>query len=245
MHKALIYITLTAIAMCMASCSGMSQRKERNYIRNGNESYRNETYADAEHAYIKALEENDTSRIARFNYASTLNRQAPNTSAPDSLYARADSIMLKLASEKDHPVTSQPANFDMGNRSYRQEDYGAAVAFYKEALRQNPDDNVARENLRLAQLKLQQQQQNQDEQQNQDQEQQDQEQQQDQQQQQQQDQQQQQQDQQQQQPQPNNLSDENIEQTLKAIDAADARTREEVAKKEAQKTAPSSTSKPW
>lgn len=243
MHKALTYIALALVSLSMASCSGMSQRKERNHITHGNEVYRDGSFAEAEHAYLKALEENASSRIAQFNYASALNRQAPNASTPDSLYSRADSIMTRLASDKEYAITSQPANFDLGNRMYRKEQYAQAVEYYKAALRLNPDDNIARENLRLAQLKLDQQQQDQENQQDQQDQQQDQQQQ--QQDQQQQNQQQDNQDQQQQPQQPENLSKENIEQTLKAIDAADARTREEVAKKEAQKRAPSSTSKPW
>lgn len=48
------------------------------------------------------------------------------------------------------------ANYDLGNLAYRQQQYEQAIELYKNALRNNPNDENARHNLRLAQLKLKQ-----------------------------------------------------------------------------------------
>ena len=147
--------------------------------------------------------------------------------------------------------------YNRGNIAYKGEDYASAIEMYKNALRRNPENNKARENLRLAQLKQQQQQQNQDQNkdknkdqqdQNKDQQDQNKDQNQDQnkdqqdqnkdkqdqnkdqqnQQQQQQNQQQQQQNQQQQQQQQGGLSQQNAQQILKAMDDKEAAIRMKV-----------------
>lgn len=242
-----------AFVACSSSDSGddseerkpESTKKERNLLREGNSEYRDEHYNESLDAYLKAYNENPESELAQFNYASALYRQAPNSENVDSIYAQADSIMSTLSSGALDRQVREAANYDLGNRMYRKESYREAIEFYKGALRMNPDNDAARENLRLAQLKInddnqdQQQQQNQD--QNQDQ--------------QQQDQQPQQQQPQQQQPQEKNqqqneqnrqaLSKENMDNILKTVEAADKRTRKEMEQKEARKAAPSSTSKPW
>lgn len=77
--------------------------------------------------------------------------------------SRANSMLAELSADAE-PGIAQPAFYDRGNLAYKGEDYSSAVEHYKNALRRNPADDAARENLRLAQLKLQQQQQNQNQQ---------------------------------------------------------------------------------
>ena len=45
------------------------------------------------------------------------------------------------------------AFYNLGNLAYVNEQYDQSIELYKNALRQNPEDDEARDNLRLAQLK--------------------------------------------------------------------------------------------
>lgn len=60
------------------------------------------------------------------------------------------------------PVLASRANYNLGNLAFSNEDYQSALGLYKQALRLNPDDNDARRNLRITQLKLQNQNQDKD-----------------------------------------------------------------------------------
>lgn len=147
-----------------------STKKERNFMKEGTDLYKKKRYAEAEVSYNKALGENPDNRVAKFNLASTYIKQRGEDadSKGDSLMSRANAMLAELSAAPE-PNIAQAAYYDRGNLSYKGEDYASAVEHYKNALRRNPADNAARENLRLAQLKLQQQQQqNQNKDQNQD-----------------------------------------------------------------------------
>lgn len=139
-----------------------STKKERNYIREGNKMYLDKRYADAEKSYRKALQENEFSPLAMFNLATTFLKQAnPNDTAQNGLLKQAQNLLDAVAHSSD-PKLASKAYYDLGNIAYNQRDYAKSISFYKDALRRNPDDDEARENLRLAQKQLQDQQQNQD-----------------------------------------------------------------------------------
>ena len=250
---------LMAILLLVAvSCSGddkdkeqpvVSTKKERNFIKEGTQLYGQQRYAEAEVSYNKALEINPDNHVAKFNLASSFIKQRGEDlkNKEDSLLARA-SVMLAELKDAPNLKVSQAAYYDRGNLAYKSEDYGTAVELYKDALRRDPTDDMARQNLRMAQLKLQEQQQNQNKDQNnqdQDKNQQDKDQQQQQQQQQNQDQQNQDKDnqdqqngqqdkkeEQKQQPQQQKggLSDANAQQILKAMEDKENATRQKVEK---------------
>lgn len=149
-----------------ASDNGITTTKrERNYIKEGNRLYAEKRYAEAEVAYKKALEENAANEVALFNLASTYIRQAGADNG-NALIASADSIMKNLASQAQDISIAEKSFYNLGNMAFNKEDYKSSIDMYKNALRRNPDNDQARENLRMAQLKLQEQQ---DQQQNQDQ----------------------------------------------------------------------------
>lgn len=139
----------------------VSTKRERNSIREGNKLYEQQRYAEAEVAYKKALQENPDNSVAQFNLASSYLKQRGEDLAnkQDSLIRTADAMLAKVAQS---PELAEPSFYDRGNVAYKGEDYAAAIEMYKNALRRNPENNQARENLRLAQLKKQEQDQNQD-----------------------------------------------------------------------------------
>lgn len=241
-----------------------STKRERNYMKEGKSLFDKQRYAEAEVNFKKALGENPDNARAQFNLASSYLKQRGEdlSNKGDSLIRQADQIFAQTAGNTDVEL-AELSFYDRGNIAYKGEDYAAAIEMYKNALRRNPENNHARENLRLAQLKKQEQDQNKDNQQNKD-DQQNQDQNQDQQQQQQnqdqqdkndqqdkdkqQDQQQQQDQKQQQQQQQGGLSEQSAAQILKAMDDKESATRMKVEQMKQDKEKQSSQrqiGKPW
>ena len=255
--KRIIFFILLSVAvfpaMAQEKAKDTSTRKERNYIREGNKYYEEKRFADAEVAYRKALEENAASQLAMYNLATSLIRQSgsANPNEGNNPMAEAQSLLQNVAQSADDMSIAEKAFYNLGNMAFNQQQYDQAINMYKGTLRKNPDNDKARENLRLAQLKRQEQQQQQNQDQNKDQDKQDQNQ--DQQQQQQnqdqdknkdqdkqdQNQNQQKQDEQKQQPpqqQQGGISDANADKILKAMENEENATRrkvQEMKKKEA------------
>ena len=176
MKHSAIYIVLSVMSLTwLCACSNNepaeSTKAERNFIVEGNEQYAQGNYTEAEAAYRKALTENPNSAMAQFNLASALLRQDPKMgkSAPAPVQPQqADTTLQEQASEQlqhaveilkslaegsTDPAVASVAAYDLGNISYKQQDYGQAIECYKEALRKNPKYDDARYNLRMAQLK--------------------------------------------------------------------------------------------
>lgn len=140
-----------------------STKRERNSIKEGNELYAKQRYAESEIAYKKALEENPDNQTAQFNLASAYLKQRGEdlSNKGDSLVRTADAMLAKTAQSQNKAI-AENSFYDRGNVAYKSEDYAAAIEHYKHALRRNPENDQARQNLRLAQLKKQEQDQNKD-----------------------------------------------------------------------------------
>ncbi len=169
-HRNISHIIIL-LAMCglfLVSCGNDAPeiptvKKERKHIRRGNKDYNDKRYAEAEVSYIKALQEAPTSPITRYNLALALLRQGDMSNrndGGDSLVNRATQLLEQVAKERVTPQLTSHACYALGNVAYSREDYAQAIEHYKNALRCDPLDDEARDNLRLAQLKQQQQQQN-------------------------------------------------------------------------------------
>ncbi len=180
-------VAIATLAIMVAGSAGVSadsktapasNRYERNYIVDGNKLYRQSRFAEAETMYKKALEQNPTSAEARFNLAASYIRQSGSAdpNADRNPMGEARNILSDLAQLRSDMTDAERniarlANYNLGNIAFNNNDFSAAIENYKRALRIDPDDDRARQNLRLAQLKLkeqQQQDQNKDQNQNQD-----------------------------------------------------------------------------
>ncbi|MCM1020725.1 MAG: tetratricopeptide repeat protein [Muribaculum sp.] len=147
-----------------------STRKERNFIRQGNKHYNEKHFSEAEVQYRKALEENELSEAGQYNLAAALIRQAGNADPNNgnNPMAEAQTLLNDLARTANNVEIAEKAFYNLGNMAFNQQQYDQAISMYKGALRKNPDNDKARENLRLAQLKRQQQQQDKNQDKNQD-----------------------------------------------------------------------------
>lgn len=214
-----------------------AQKNVRNFIKEGNQLYRSEKFADAEVKYRKALEIDPNNEYAQFNLASSLLKQSGNANPNEGKNPVEDAktILQDLTTTGQNQSIKEKCYHNLGNLAFDQQQYAESISFYKKALRINPDNDRTRENLRIAQLKLQEQKKNQ---QNQEQNNQQQEQQQEQKKEEQkkeeqkQQQQQNKEEQQQNQQQQSSMSDANAEKILKAMENEEAKTRRRV---EAQK----------
>ena len=214
-------------------CFSAFAQTDRHEVRSGNRKFRKGDYKQAEIDYRRALVKDSLSLAGNYNLAADLYRQE-----------RYDEALKYLETIKDTaPESASAADYwyNKGAAQLQQKDYSGAKKSFRECLLLNPDDMDAKENYSYAKKmeKEQQQQQdqngdgnqnqdqNQDQNQNQDQQQQNED----------QDKQDQQPDQdkqdQKQQPQPQEISPQQAQQMLKAIQAKEKETQDKVNKEKA------------
>lgn len=228
--KRIAYIFICALMLIATPAWGAdnSTKRERNLIRQGNELYSQGKYHEALENYEKALVLNPSSYYALYNKACALVKLASDDNKGTANDPRkvAAGIFEQVGANTEVPLLAEYANYNLGNMAFNDNEFDRAINAYKAALRINPNNRKARQNLLLA-LQRKEQQQNQQQQQQQDQ-----------QQQQQQDQQQQQQEQQQQQPQ----MSQNSEQILQSVQNKENATRQRERRPVQGRP---STDKPW
>ena len=200
---------------------GQTDKKQ---IREGNKLYKNEKFRESEVSYQKALKKDPQSFKANFNLGDALYKQEK--------YEEAAKQFTDVSSKATDKANSSMVYHNLGNSYLLQNKLDESINAYKNALRTNPKDMATKYNLAYAQLmkKKQEQQQNQDNKdKNQDQQQQ-------QQQQQNQDQNKEKEKDQQQQPQQNEqqISKEDAEHMLQALQDDEKNTQEKVKKMQAQ-----------
>ncbi len=198
----------TLTMFCAVVCITSAAQSERKHIRESYQHYTNEEYEQAQESSAKAMVSAPESYEANYNYANSLFKQEKIDEAQEKYE--------QLAAQETDPQRVAELNHNLGDCHYVKQEYDQSIEAFKNALRANPADDEARYNLLAAKKMQQQQQQNQDQNQNQDKQQDKQDQQQQQQQQQQQNQDQQQQNQQQQE-QEQQLSREDAQRLLDAI----------------------------
>ena len=234
----------------------LNAQNERKVIRQGLKSYEQGDYGEAEVQFRKAGDINQESFEARFNTGAAMYEQEK--------YDETVKQYESLAEQAEDPESMAHVWHNIGNSLLEAQQFGPSIEAYKNSLRLNPGDQDTKYNLAYAKQKLQEQQQqqnqeqqdqqNQDQQDQQNQEQQDkqnQEQQdqqnqkqQDQQNQEQQDQQNQEQQDQEQQPQPQQISKEDAERMLNAIQQQEKDVKDKVDKRKAAVTK-GKTEKDW
>lgn len=212
---------LTIITLSLCCTLSFAQKAD---LRKGNRQFSKGEFAEADISYRKGLLKDSTLISGKYNLANTLYREQNYDEAKKLLTYDFKAI-------RQDPMA--PAIlFNLGNVAIAQEDWNTAVEAYGRCLMLTPDDIQAKENYTFARYHLQNQNQNQDgdgennqDQQNQDQ--------QDQNQNQDQQNQDKNQDKQQQQPQPVELSPQQAQQLLQAIQEKERETQDKVDKEKA------------
>ncbi len=165
MRRCYLYFIITCCIFFSSKLQSFSQ-SEKHYIRDGNKQFRNATidpkkvdslkYKSAEQAYKNALDEKPDSYEATYNLGNAYYRQKKFKDAI---------TQYKIAANKNMPKKEQAWNYhNMGNTLMQSGQLQECIESYKNALKNNPHDKETKYNLAYAQymLKKQQQQQKKD-----------------------------------------------------------------------------------
>jgi Ca-activated chloride channel family protein len=136
---------IALVALLCLSFQAIAQPVEED-IKKGNDFYRQQQYEPAATAYDAALIKDPANRIARFNRASVTYRM--------SKYSEAIKSFEDLARDGNAADEKAKAFYNKGAILSSQKRLEESIDAYKDALRQNPNDKEARENLQKALLEL-------------------------------------------------------------------------------------------
>ncbi|HRA11417.1 MAG TPA: tetratricopeptide repeat protein, partial [Chitinophagaceae bacterium] len=115
-------------------------------IKAGNDFYKQQEYLKASAEYAKALEAEPSNITAKFNQANALFKLDKKVEA-----AVIYNDVVKMATDKS---LLSKAWYNKGVILSNQQNLEESIEAYKNALRNNPDDKEARENLQKAMLEL-------------------------------------------------------------------------------------------
>lgn len=124
------------------------------HVRQGNRAFMKDDYKGAEKAYLQALQTAPRNGRIRFNLGDTY--MAENNQQ------EALKQFAQAAKTEPNKTVKAMAFHNMGYIHHKNKDYDQAISYYKEALRNNPNDEDTRYNLALAQKQKKDQQQQQD-----------------------------------------------------------------------------------
>lgn len=150
---------LAFVALLIPSISMVAQQ-EKKFIKEGNENYTDKKYSDAEKKYKQGVSKNKDSYKAAFNLGDAYYKQGKYEEAAEQFQ-----LLTHKATSKD---TLSKAYHNLGNSLLQSKKFEESINAYKNALKNNPNDEDSRYNLAYAQRMLkqeqQQQQQNKDDQ---------------------------------------------------------------------------------
>lgn len=128
-------------------------QQEKKFIVEGNKNYKEKKFSEAEKNYKAGLNKNKNSYKGSFNLGDAYYKQEKYDEAAEQFQA-----LTHRASSKD---TLAKAYHNLGNALLKSRKYQESIDAYKNALKNNPNDEDTRYNLACAQQYLKQQQQQQ------------------------------------------------------------------------------------
>jgi Ca-activated chloride channel family protein len=137
---------LTILLLFISGHSFSQPEQAEKEIQAGNTFYKQQQYDNAATEYRKAITSDPANSKAKFNLANTLAKQGKPDEAVKSFTEISDNT-------KDAELKSK-AFYNKGAILSQQKKLEESIEAYKNALRQNPDDKEARENLQKALLEL-------------------------------------------------------------------------------------------
>jgi Ca-activated chloride channel family protein len=115
-------------------------------IKTGNDLYKQKQYEDAEKEYRKALEQDSLNTTAQFNLGNSIYRTGK--------LSEASTVFSEITSKEKKPEMRANAFYNDGVMLTKQQKLEESIEAYKNALRNNPSDKEARENLQKALIEL-------------------------------------------------------------------------------------------
>jgi Ca-activated chloride channel family protein len=148
MKKHLVFIPILLLAVVALAGCGQSAETLNN---KGNEAFADQDYDGALTAYLGAQENAPEMAEPHYNAANSHYRMEDYQQAQQE-------IERALVGEESQQALDQHSYYNLGNTFFQAQQFEPAIQAYKEALRLNPDDLEAKQNLELALRQLQQQQ---------------------------------------------------------------------------------------
>ena len=133
--------TILLVLAVVVSAAGAQAQTDRQYVRNGNKYFRKGDYKRADMEYRKALSVNESNTQALYNRGCAIMQESP-----DSAMAYFD----QAGKMETNKVRKAMAYHNIGVIYHSNQQYDKAIEAYKEALRNNPNDDETRYNLELA-----------------------------------------------------------------------------------------------
>ena len=118
------------LALLFLACAMHAQNAHKD-LRQADKAYKSGSYPDAESAYRKAVEKENSPK-GNYNLGNTTYRQEKYDDAIKSYQAAAEMAKDRTAKAR--------AYHNLGNAFYQKGQYKESVEAYKNALRQNPND---------------------------------------------------------------------------------------------------------
>ena len=142
----LIILFIVPLGLVSQENTAALQKEARQYVRDGNELYNQQKFADAEVAYKKAIEKDPNYEIANYNLGNALSQQNRSEEA-----LKQYQLVAKTTTDN---YTRAESFHNIGNTHFDDKKYQESVEAYKNSLRNNPKDDETRYNLALAQEML-------------------------------------------------------------------------------------------
>lgn len=131
------------LMLCFLSASVSAQtEKEKKAIKNGNDSYKKNDYAGAQESYEQVLKLNPENPVAQFNRGNALYRSDKKDDAVDAYD--------KAAKKLENPVEKSNAYYNKGVVLQNDKKLKECIDAYKAALKLDPANEDARQNLQKA-----------------------------------------------------------------------------------------------
>ena len=150
-----LYPILLALILCQFSslpCSA-DNRQARKLVRQGNSLYRNNKHHDAQISYFKAVNADSTDARAQYNLATSMFPEPWKMVKKEQVDTMTQTLM-KAAELEKNPFRKAQAYHNTGVLYQNAKEFKTAIEAYKEALRNNPNDDETRYNLVLCQRQL-------------------------------------------------------------------------------------------
>ena len=136
------YLTLILLLLVSVTASGQVDRKD---IRRGNRQFKKAEYGDADISYRKGLNADSTSVASAYNLGNNLYRQG-NYAEAGKYYQQALRHLPETKNLKKRDAEGFDTYFNIGDAALQQKQYRAAMEAFAQALIINPDDMEAKEN---------------------------------------------------------------------------------------------------
>lgn len=134
--------SLLSIILLLFAVNSLAQHPNK-LVRKGNSSYTDSLYSEAEQQYRKALMKDQNSFAASFNLADAIYKQEK--------YSESTSLFKALSEKSENKIEKSKSYHNLGNSLIKEQKIDDAIEAYKNALRNNPNDLETKHNLAYAQ----------------------------------------------------------------------------------------------